>query len=107
MTDEKIKKMKQKKKNLNLDEFIILKPEERKAIIAEAFDDAAQIDDIEKAISVFPEIDIKVDYFVEGEKEIAVGDVLTIKINITQLFLKDGEEAGFIHSNKFPFLKKN
>jgi hypothetical protein len=44
---------------------------------------------------------------VEGEKEVAVGDILTIKIVITQNNLKEKEELGFVHSNRFPFLKQS
>lgn len=63
--------------------------------------------DIEKAISVFPILDIKLHLEVSGEKEIAVGDILTIKITITQSNLKEGEQAGFVHSNMYPFLKNS
>ena len=62
---------------------------------------------MEMAVKHFPIIDLKVEAFVEGEKEIAVGDLLTIKITVDQLNLKEGEEIGFIHSNKYPFLKKS
>ena len=48
---------------------------------------------------------MKVEFFVEGEKEIAVGDILTIKVTINNLNLTEKEESGFIHSNKYPFLK--
>lgn len=46
-------------------------------------------------------------YFVEGEKEIAVGDILTIKLTITHRNLGDKDSPGFVHSNKFPFLKQS
>jgi hypothetical protein len=42
---------------------------------------------------------MKVEFFVEGEKEIAVGDILTIKVTINNLNLTEKEESGFIHSN--------
>jgi len=58
-------------------------------------------------IKAFPLIDVKVEFEVEGEKEIAVGDILTIRITIDQLFLRENEQAGFIHSNKYPFLKNS
>lgn len=78
--------------------------EERKAI--GVFSDSER-DQVEKAIETFPLIDVKVETFVEGEKEIAVGDILTIKISITQLNVKEGNRNGFVHSNKFPFLKQS
>jgi hypothetical protein len=56
---------------------------------------------------VFPLIDLKVEYFVDGEKEIAVGDFLTYKFTITLLNLKENEQQGFVHSNRFPLLKQS
>jgi len=105
MDDDKIKAIKKKKKNFSLDDFIEMDPAERKLLEVEIFDNPQQIADVEKALSVFPQIEINVEHYVEGEKEIAVGDVLTVKIVVTQPWLKEGEEAGFIHSNRFPFLK--
>lgn len=61
---------------------------------------------MEACISVFPIVDFKVEAFVEGEKEVAVGDILTIRITVDQLNLKEGENGGFIHSNNYPFLKQ-
>jgi hypothetical protein len=65
----------------------------------------AERDEVERAIEAFPLIDVKVENFVEGEKEIAVGDILTIRIIITQLNIKEGKQVGYVHSNKFPFLQ--
>jgi len=56
---------------------------------------------------VFPLIDVKVEFFVDGEKEIAVGDFITYKITVTSLNLGDTDRPGFIHSNAFPFLKQS
>lgn len=55
---------------------------------------------------MFPVVEMKIDAFVEGEKEIAVGDILTIKITVTQKNIKQGESAGFVHSNMYPYLKQ-
>jgi len=52
-------------------------------------------------------IEVDVKYEVEGEKEIAVGDLLTIKIIVTHLNLGEKQSLGFVHSNKFPYLKKS
>ena len=52
-----------------------------------------------------PLIDVNVEYFVDGEKEIAVGDFMTVKMTITHRFLGEKEQNGFVHSNKFPYLK--
>lgn len=59
------------------------------------------------AIKTMPIIDLKVTTGVAGEQEVAVGDILTIRIEITQVNLEEGQQAGFSHSNTFPFLKKN
>jgi Sec63 Brl domain len=65
-------------------------------------------DDSEKAIASFPVINVDVSYCVEGETDIAVGDFLTIKLSLTHVNLKDeNTQLGFVHSNKFPYLKRS
>ncbi len=44
---------------------------------------------------------------VEGEKEVAVGDILTIKLTITHLNMDGNEQLGFVHSNRFPYLRRS
>jgi len=44
------------------------------------YDDPKHFEDCEKTIRSFPVIDVNVTYEVEGEKDIAVNDLLTIKI---------------------------
>lgn len=105
MDHDRVALLRKKKKQITLEEFCRLTPAERKDIL-EGFD-TKQLKDVEEAVRQFPLIDLKVEAFSEGEKEVAVGDLLTIKITVTQENLKDGEEAGFIHSNKYPFLKKS
>lgn len=61
----------------------------------------------EKVIRCFPSIEVRIDYEVEGEKEIAVGDILTIKLTVNLKNLKDDETLGFVHSNQFPYLKQS
>lgn len=61
--------------------------------------------DIKEAVKVFPNLEVTATAFVEGENEIMEGDVLTVKITITRNHLSENEEAGFVHSNTFPFLK--
>ena len=38
---------------------------------------------MERALKTFPVIDLKVECSVIGEKDVAVGDILTIKLTIT------------------------
>ena len=71
------------------------------------YEDMKLFEQCEKVIRCFPAIEVKIDYYVEGEKEIAVGDILTIKLTITHKTLKEGETLGFVHSNQFPFLKQS
>lgn len=80
-------------------------PEQRKAL--EIYDNQNDFEDSEKAIRSFPVIDVSIEYFVEGEKEIAVGDILTIKLKVTHKNLGEKDTLGFVHSNKFPFLKQS
>ena len=89
-------------KPLTLEDYCRLSKEERKSL--GVFSDSER-DEVEKALLAFPLIDVKIEHYVDGEKEIAVGDILTIKITITQLNVKDGGRSGFVHSNKFPYLK--
>jgi hypothetical protein len=60
---------------------------------------------LEAAIKSFPLIDLKVEFYVDGEEDVSVGDILTLKFTITNLNLQEGDQTGFIHSNKFPLLK--
>jgi hypothetical protein len=71
------------------------------------YSDNTQFEECEKVIKSFPVIEVDVKYEVEGEKEIAVGDLLTIKIIVTHLNLSEKQSLGFVHSNKFPYLKKS
>jgi len=63
--------------------------------------------DAEKAIKSFPLIDVKATHEVEGEVDIAVGDILTIKLTITHSNLEEKQQQGFVHSNKFPYLRQS
>ena len=44
---------------------------------------------MEKAIKTFPIIDLKVETQVSGEEQVAVGDILTIRVTITSLNLDE------------------
>jgi len=54
---------------------------------------------------VFPTIKLTLEAYVEGETNIVLGDVLTIKVSVVRENLGENEEAGTVHSNEFPFLK--
>ena len=61
--------------------------EERKAL--NLYSNPEHFNDSELAIKSLPVIDVNVTFGVEGETDIAVGDFLTIKIEITHLYLGD------------------
>lgn len=52
-------------------------------------------------------MDVEIKWEVEGEKEVAVGDILTITIKLNHKNLTEKENLGFVHSNKFPYLKQS
>jgi hypothetical protein len=105
MDYESLKAMRKRNKTLTLEQYCLLNKEQRKA--AGVYEDPKQFDDSEKSINSFPVIDVEIEYFVEGEKEIAVGDILTIKLKITHKNLGESDTLGFVHSNKFPYLKQS
>jgi len=45
--------------------------------------------------------------FVEGEDEIAVGDILTCKLRVDYKNLIGGEKSGYVHSKHYPYLKRD
>lgn len=100
---DKVKKFKQKSKGLTFENYCRMSSEARKAI--GMYETSKEFEDSEKAIPCFPLIDVEVSQFVDGEQEIAVGDIVTIKIQITHVNLIDKQSLGYVHSNKFPFLK--
>lgn len=102
---ERFKAFKKKNKPITFENFCRLSTEERRAM--GMYEDAREFEDCERAIKSFPLIDIKASYEVEGEKEVAVNDVLTIKIEITHLNLSENQQLGFVHSNKFPYLRQS
>lgn len=71
------------------------------------YDNPKEFEDAEKAIASFPLIDVEMSFMVEGEKEVAVGDILTIKLIVKHLNLGETQSLGFVHSNKFPYLKQS
>ncbi len=105
MDYDKIKNLRKKQKSLTLETYCMMNQEQRKAI--GLYEDQKEFIESEKAISSLPLIDVKVEYFVEGEKEIAVGDIMTIRITLTHHNLGEKQQQGFVHSNKFPYLKQS
>lgn len=106
LNDKRIKALKKALKSTNIEQYARLTREQRKALAL--FDNDAEFEDHEQAVGCFPLIDIQIDVSVGGEVgEIAVGDILTMKLTIINVSITEKQERGFIHSNKFPFLKKD
>lgn len=92
-------------KPITLEQYCRKTKEERKQL--GLYTDDKQFEDSERALPSFPLIDVKHEYSVDGEPEVAVGDIMTIKITITHVNLEEKQSLGFVHSNKFPYLKQS
>lgn len=69
---------------------------------------------MEHAIKIFPVFSIEVDGFIETlekteerVREVRKGDVMTIEVKFNILNMKEKEERGYIHSNTYPYIKKD
>ena len=81
MNYEKLKNLKKKVKNLNLEQYCQMTHDQRQNLAV--YENPTEFTDSESSIQCFPVIEVDAEFFVEGEKEVAVGDILTIKIVIT------------------------
>ena len=43
---------------------------------------------------------------VDGEEGIQLNDIITVTINLERMHINEGEEAGYVHSLKYPFVKE-
>lgn len=80
MNEQKIKALKSKLKGMPLEFFCRLGADKRKEL--EIHETAKEYQDMEQAIQAFPILDIKIKLEVEGEKEILIGDILTINLEL-------------------------
>jgi hypothetical protein len=53
-----------------------------------------------------PVMDVSARAFTEGEKEMTMSDFITIEIKVKLANLEDNEFPGYVHSPKYPHLKK-
>ena len=81
-------------------DFIKLDLEARNKILSKEFTNE-QIDDINKAIEAIPIYDLNIEVFTEGFEDILVDDEVSIRVTITRINLKEGEEIGLTHSLGF------
>lgn len=54
-----------------------------------------------------PIVKLTMTAFVEGEDEIALGDILTCKLRVDYLNIEKGERSGYVHSKHYPYLKRD
>lgn len=62
-----------------------------------------QIADIEAFCLRAPKIAVVAEVYVQDEKEIAEGDILTVSVKIVREYLREGDEAGQVHCPNWPF----
>jgi hypothetical protein len=63
-----------------------------------------ELEQVQHALTVITNLDFEVE--VENADNLSEEDIVCLKIKITRKNLPEGTEAGFIHSNNFPYLKK-
>ena len=45
--------------------------------------------------------------YVDGEDEIVIGDILTVKLTVEFDNLDEDQSTGYVHSKKYPFLRRD
>jgi len=97
-----------KVKDITFQQFCRKTPEQRKKM---NMYDEKRHQDIEKALKVFPLIDVKVSAYVakEDTKDPVVhgGDLLTIELHISTPLVSKNQQRGYIHSTQFPFMRRD
>eukprot|EP00903_Cladosiphon_okamuranus_P005360 g5354.t1 len=80
-------------------QYIKLPREERKGL-----DDLSpkQQEEVHSVCSIIPDVDVKVDIFVEDESEIAENDLVTIKVTLTRNNVKEGDTVSPVYAPKYP-----
>lgn len=64
------------------------------------------MNDVEALIRVLPIVNVSARAFTEGEMEMTMSDAITLEFTIKYPQLNEKEFPGYVHSEKFPFLKK-
>ena len=103
--------MKNKLNGLTLFNYCMKQPSERKALVQEIFAGEKNINEIfeeqERCIKHLPLVELTLTAEVEGEDEIVVDDILTVKIKVDYKNLADGMKSGYVHSKHYPYLKRD
>lgn len=67
--------------------------------------DQDKLEDFKAALQYLPEITVTAEAFVDGEEGITDGDLVTVKVTIDRVSLKEDQKIGLVHSNFFPMLR--
>ena len=89
--------------NSSIETFCRLSPQQRQNL---KILPPTQMNDIEALVRVLPLVSVSATAFTEGEPVSTVTDLVTIRFTIKYDNLKDREFPGFVHSRRYPYLKK-
>mmetsp|Transcript_36450 Transcript_36450/g.46781 ORF Transcript_36450/g.46781 Transcript_36450/m.46781 type:complete len:615 (+) Transcript_36450:63-1907(+) len=68
--------------------------------------DEHEKEDVLAACKIIPDIDVKLDVFVEDEEQIAEGDLVTLKVTMTRLNVPEGQKAPVVHAPRYPVARR-
>jgi hypothetical protein len=91
-------------------DFITLEEEKRNEFLKKSFEKTKSVEEIEelkKAIFGMPVAKLNCSAEVKGSIDIAVEDMLTITLRVEFPNLQKWKTTGYIHSNKYKFLRKD
>eukprot|EP00904_Undaria_pinnatifida_P013204 jgi/Undpi1/9013/HiC_scaffold_26.g11474.m1 len=80
-------------------EYIKLPREKRKGLDKLT---SAQQEEVHRVCDIIPDVEVKVDIFVEDEGEIAENDLVTIKVTLTRNNVKEGGTVPPVYAPKYP-----
>ncbi len=92
-----------KKGALSLRDYIQQSPADRKGLNKFSDDQRA---DIDKVLSILPNMEMSVKAYVEDEDSIYGGDIVTIEVTLTRLNVPEGENASPVYAPYFPSIKE-
>lgn len=84
---------------MGIAEYIKLPREDRKGLDKLT---SAQQDEVHRVCDIIPDVEVKVDIFVEDEGEIAENDLVTIKVTLTRNNVKEGDTVPPVYAPKYP-----
>jgi translocation protein SEC63 len=91
-----------KKKEVSLQEYIALGQQGRKE--HDALTDS-ELDNVEKCIKHLPVVKVTAQIVTDGDEDIVLNDIVSIKIKLERLDLEDGQKAPPVCSRTFKYIK--